>query len=166
MWQFLQSKLAYVLMVGLLSAGGYLLGHAQGSNSCELRYRQAMLKTEQANEQQIRHWQDVLNNIAESNNQQQNKINVLQVQLTNERTKNINLINANNRITRQYTRLLDASASAKVPVTTGNESDAYTPSPVAPDRILFITQQNNLNHLRCIADLTVWLRWYQENLVK
>jgi hypothetical protein len=66
----------------------------------------------------------------------------------------------------EYTRLLDASASAKVPIASGNESDAYTPSATAPDRILFITQQNNLNHLRCIVELTAWQKLYWENVAK
>ena len=150
----LQTKLFGVLVLSLAFIGTYIVGVRQGKSA-------EWLKAEQSYNAKLVQYNQTLQAVTESNNQQKLKISILEVNLENERSKNAKLLNDNNRISRQFTRLYDAST--KLSFTASNESDATSSSAVAPDRILQIMQKNNLNHQRCIADLTAWQEWYRQN---
>ena len=150
----LQTKLFGVLIMGLALIGAYTAGVSQGKSS-------ERLKAEQAYNVKLVQYSQTLQTVTESNNQQKLKISNLEVNLKNERSKNAKLLNDNNRISKQFTKLYDAST--KLSIAASNESDATSSSTVAPNRILQIMQENNLNHLRCIADLIAWHEWWYRN---
>jgi len=143
----------------------YIKGDFHGANRTEAKYRKLVADQEFAYQLERNYQQANLLKITESNNQQKLTITTLEGSLKNEREKNASLLNANNRLTRQFTRMLDASTHTKAGMrsTASNESDAYTSSTIAPDRILSVIQTNNINHLKCIADLNAWIDWYQMN---
>jgi len=145
----------------------YIKGNRDGASRTEAKYRKLIADQEFAYQLERNRWQVNLQKITESNNQQKLTITTLEGNLKNEREKNITLLNANNRLTKQFTRMLDASTRTEAGImhpAAGNESDAYTSSTVAPDRILSVIQTNNINHLKCITDLNAWIDWYRMNL--
>ncbi len=148
-----QTKLFAVLILSLALIGVYTAGVSQGKSD-------ERLKAEQAYNVKLQQYNKTLQFVTESNNQQKLKISTLEVDLKNERLKNSKLLNDNNRISLQFTKLYDSST--KLSISASNESDATTASSVAPDRILQIMQENNLNHQRCIADLVAWQEWYRQ----
>lgn len=150
----LQTKLFGVLILSLAFIGIYTAGVSEGRSS-------ERLKAEQAYNVKLVQYNQTLQAVTESNNQQKIKISTLEVDLKNERLKNAKLLNDNNRISRQFTRLYDSST--QLSIAASNESDATSASSIAPDRILAVMQENNLNHQRCIADLTAWQEWYRQN---
>lgn len=148
-----QTKAFGVLLMGLALIGVYTAGVSQGKSD-------ERLKAEQAYNVKLQQYNKTLQFVTESNNQQKLKISTLEVDLKNERLKNSKLLNDNNRLSRQFTKLYDSST--QLSVAASNESDATTASAIAPDRILQIMQENNLNHQRCIADLVAWQEWYRQ----
>lgn len=149
-----QTKLFAALILSLALIGVYVAGINQGKSD-------ERLKAEQAYNVKLVQYNQTLQTVTESNNQQKLKISTLESELKHETSKNAKLLNDNNRISRQFTKLYDAST--QLSITSGYESDATSSSSVAPDRILQIMQQNNLNHQRCIADLIAWQEWYRQN---
>lgn len=150
----LQTKLFSVLILSLAFIGIYTAGVSQGKSS-------ERLKAEQAYTVKLVQYNQTLQSVTELTNQQKLKISTLESELKNETTKNAKLLNDNNRISKQFTKLYDSST--QLSIATSNESDATNSSSVTPDRILQIMQDNNLNHQRCIADLTAWQEWYHQN---
>jgi hypothetical protein len=150
----LQTKLFGVLILSLAFIGIYTVGVSHGKSS-------ELLEAEQAYTLKLVQYSQTLQAVTESNNQQKLKISNLEVNLKNERSKNAKLLNDNNRISQQFTKLYDSSA--RLSVASSEPSDATTASAIAPDRILQIMQDNNLNHQRCIADLISWQEWYRQN---
>lgn len=150
----LQTKLFGILILSLAFIGIYTAGVSEGRSS-------ERLKAEQAYNVKLQQYSQTLQFISESNNQQKLKISTLESELKHETAKNAKLLNDNNRISRQFTRLYDSST--QLSIATSDESDATSTSSIAPDRILQIMQENNLNHQRCIADLTAWQDWYRQN---
>jgi division protein CdvB (Snf7/Vps24/ESCRT-III family) len=136
----------FVMILGLV----YQKGKSDERLKAETEYNARLVKYNQT-----------LQSVSESNNLQRLKISTLEVSLNNEISKNAKLLNDNNRISRQFTKLYDSSA--RLSITSSNESDATTSSAVTPDRILQIMKANNLNHLKCIADLISWHEWYNSN---
>jgi len=136
-----------------------------GVNSTEAKYKKLIADQKFAYQLEHNHQQANLLKIIKSNNQQKLTIITLEGSLKNEREKNASLLNADNRLTRQFTRMLDASTRTEIGMhsATSNESDVYTSSTVASDRILSLIQTNNINHLKCIVDLNAWVDWYQMN---
>lgn len=150
----LQTKLFSVLVLSLAFIAIYTAGVSEGRSS-------ERLKAEQAYNVKLMQYSKTLQSISESNNQQKLKISTLEVDLKNERNKNTKLLNDNNRISKQFTKLYDSST--RLSIATSESSDATSASSITPDRILQIMQENNLNHQRCIADLTAWQDWYRQN---
>lgn len=150
----LQTKLFGALIFSIALIGVYVAGVSQGKSD-------ERLKAEQAYIVKLVKYNQNLQSVTESNNQQKIKISTLESELKHETSKNAQLLNDNNRISRQFTKLYDAST--QLSIASSNESDATSSSSVAPDRILQIMQQNNLNHQRCIADLIAWQEWYRQN---
>ncbi len=150
----LQAKLFAVLILSLVLIGVYTAGVSQGKSD-------ERLKAEQAYTIKLVKYNQTLQAITESNNQQKLKISTLESELKHETSKNAKLLNDNNRISLQFTKLYDSST--KLSIAASNESDATISSAVTPDRILQIMQENNLNHLRCITDLVAWQEWYRQN---
>ena len=150
----LQTKLFGALIFSIALIGVYVAGVSQGKSD-------ERLKAEQAYNVKLVKYNQTLQSVTESNNQQKLKISTLESELKHETSKNAKLLNDNNRLSRQFTKLYDAST--QLSIASGYESDATSSSSVAPDRILQIMQQNNLNHQRCIADLIAWQEWYRQN---
>lgn len=156
MWQLITSKISIFLAVIIIVGSAYIVGLNKGVSS----EREKQLKIQFVLQQKQ---QDIVNKIAESNLVAYNQITVLEGKLKDETTKNARLLNSNNRLTIQFTRLYNASTKTKLSNAANNESDATTPSSIAPDRILRIMQYNNGKHLKCIADLNAWIDWYYAN---
>lgn len=150
----LQTKLFAVLILSLALIGVYTAGVNQGKSD-------ERLKAEQAYNVKLVKYNQTLQSVTESNNNQKLKISTLESELKHETSKNAKLLNDNNRLSRQFTKLYDSST--RLSVATSEPRDAYTASAIDPDRILHIMQENNLNHLRCIADLIAWQEWYRQN---
>lgn len=136
----------FVMILGLV----YQKGKSDERLKAETEYNARLIKYNQT-----------LQSVSESNNQQKLKISTLEVSLNNEISKNAKLLNDNNRISKQFTKLYDSSA--RLSVASSEPSDATTSSAINPDRILQVMQENNLNHQRCIADLISWQEWYNQN---
>lgn len=150
----LQTKLFGVLVLSLAFIGTYTVGVRQGKSA-------ERLKAEHAYNVKLVQYSQTLQAVTESNNQQRLKISTLEVSLNNEISKNAKLLNDNNRISKQFTKLYDSST--RLSIATSEPSDATTASAIAPDRALKIMKENNLNHQQCIADLIVWHEWYRQN---
>lgn len=150
----LQTKLFSVLVLSLAFIAIYTAGVSEGRSS-------ERLKAEQAYNVKLQQYSQTLQSISESNSQQKLKISTLESELKHETAKNAKLLNDNNRISKQFTKLYDSST--QLSIATSESSDATSASSIAPDRILAVMQQNNLNHQRCISDLTAWQEWYRQN---
>ncbi|RTL10308.1 MAG: hypothetical protein EKK54_11585 [Neisseriaceae bacterium] len=150
----LQTKLFGILILSLAFIGIYTAGVSEGRSA-------ERLKAEQAYNVKLMQYNQTLQAVTESNNQQKFKISTLEGELKHETAKNAKLLNDNNRISKQFTKLYDSST--RLSIAASNESDATSASSIAPDRILQVMQQNNLNHQRCISDLTAWQEWYRQN---
>ncbi len=144
------SLIGLLIMLPIISYSSYQKGKSDERLKAETEYNARLVKYNQT-----------LQSVSESNNQQKLKISTLEVNLNNEISKNAKLLNDNNRISKQFTKLYDNSA--RLSVASSEPSDATTASAINPDRILQVMQENNLNHQRCIADLISWQNWYNQN---
>jgi hypothetical protein len=144
------SLIGLLIMLPIISYSSYQKGKSDERLKAETEYNARLVKYNQT-----------LQLVSESNNLQRLKISTLEVNLNNEISKNAKLLNDNNRISKQFTKLYDSSA--RLSVASSEPSDATTASAINPDRILQVMQENNLNHQRCIADLISWQNWYNQN---
>jgi hypothetical protein len=103
----LQTKLFGVLVLSLAFIGIYTAGVRQGKSA-------ERLKAEQSYNAKLVQYSQTLQAVTESNNQQKLKISTLEVSLNNEISKNAKLLNDNNRISKQFTKLYDSSTRLSI----------------------------------------------------
>jgi hypothetical protein len=155
MQQIIINKIAQFAIIATLISVSYIVGLSRGENKC-------ILSTHQASIDQQKKYNATLDEVLRYQESNLQKINSFTAEINHEREINKKLINANNKLNRQFQLLLDASA-ANMHTSTSYAVHAGESSTVAPDRILSTIQYNYYQCNRWREQLIMWQKWYNFN---